>query len=91
MKEKILKTEKTRGGCGDVKRIKWLGIEWVGVPKPVRWWRWAFTHGHPHPGKDVMWPGCGCIGYLYDLRKFWRAWQKQRYWKRRRLKRKIEP
>ncbi|MEE8607824.1 MAG: hypothetical protein V3S55_09475 [Nitrospiraceae bacterium] len=68
----------------------WTGIEWVGVPKPVRWWRWAFTHGHPHPGTDVMWFGCGCIGYLYDLHRFWKAWRRYRYWKRRRLNRKME-
>lgn len=77
-------------GCGDdVKRIKWLGIEWVGVPKPVRWWRWAFSHGHPHPGTDVMWPGCGCIAYLYDLREFWRAWKKHRDWQATRQRNKI--
>ncbi len=89
MISEVLKTAELRGYCGGVKRIVWLGIEWVGVPKPVRWWRWAFSHGHPHPGTDVFWFGCGCIGYLYDLREFWRAWQKHRYWKRRRIKRKM--
>lgn len=39
--------------------VVWLGIQWRGVPKPIRWWAW--WRGLPLTGPL---DGCGCIRRL---------------------------
>lgn len=34
--------------------VSWLGIDWIGVPAPVRVWRWVTGRGQPEAG-------CGCM------------------------------
>jgi hypothetical protein len=41
-------------------RVRWLGLVWMGVPAPRRWWLHARGRlSHP----DAL-PGCGCIWLL---------------------------
>jgi len=43
--------------------VRWLWVEWIGVPYPIRWWL-------ARKGKvtDISkLPGCGCIRFLKDL------------------------
>lgn len=56
------------GGCSAPKVHRWLGIDWYGVPAPVRWWkRWNFERFDTR--------GCGCICVLKD---FWERLNKPR-------------
>jgi len=42
--------------------VRWLGMKWLGIPAPVRWWRnWR---------DETKWdqvPGCGCLVWLKRL------------------------
>lgn len=44
-------------------RIRWCGFAWVGVPYPVRVWKWATSpKGVRVPLSDWLdTPGCGCM------------------------------
>lgn len=44
--------------------VRWLGIEWYGVPMPVRWW---LRLTHPKRPKIRGFSGCGCVKVLKDL------------------------
>lgn len=47
--------------------FKWMGVYWLGMPAPVRWW---------NPTRWKSDPGCGCILRLKQawmaVRDFWR-------------------
>lgn len=50
-------------------RIVWLGVEWEGLPAPVRFaaWAWrAWRHGADESPQDFYrrFPGCGCVARL---------------------------
>ncbi len=52
-------------------RVRWLGLVWIGVPAPLRWWLHARGKiSHP----DAL-PGCGCVWALkVGLRRLvWRG------------------
>lgn len=39
--------------------VRWLGVKWLGIPRPVRWWH--------NLTEKLQWdqvPGCGCILWL---------------------------
>lgn len=40
--------------------VRWLGIQWIGVPMPLRWWLWLRWENLPKM------PGCGCIRWLKE-------------------------
>jgi hypothetical protein len=49
-------------GCSKCSKSKakihqWLGIRWIGVPKPIRWYRAMLNKDKPKGG----YTGCGCI------------------------------
>lgn len=56
------------GRCGQ-KVWHWGGLDWYGVPYPLRLWAWAFHPMHPKPSSFA---GCGCLVELkravHDLR-----------------------
>lgn len=42
--------------------VRWLGVKWMGIPKPVRWWN--------NRTEKLRWdevPGCGCVVWLKRL------------------------
>lgn len=54
--------------------VTWLGIDWYGIPYPLRLWviaRRVFAHAAKGEAVDVPDPsvfsGCGCIKRLKDL------------------------
>jgi len=66
-------------------RIKWLGVRWVGLPRPLRWVWWALRaqiareHGDAPrvPPGDGYGVGCGCVyaikvRWVY-LKRRWRS------------------
>ena len=38
--------------------VWWAGLEWYGVPFPLRVWAWAMHAKHPKPS---LFAGCGCL------------------------------
>ena len=48
--------------CGSppLPRVSWLGLRWVGIPDPVRWWLDRF-HITEWRGRPVKYNGCGCM------------------------------
>lgn len=47
-------------------RVRWLGVLWVGMPKPLRWrFRWLY-------GRSPRVDACGCVWVLA------RAWERLR-------------
>lgn len=45
--------------------VRFLGINWRGVPWPVRAWLWATRGNHRDPSAFVAsMPGCGCVNRL---------------------------
>lgn len=60
---------KKRSGCGGKAKCGgapwhyWLGIWWLGRPKPLRWWD-ALC------GRTEVYYGCGCVVFL---RWHWRS------------------
>lgn len=81
---------KTKSGCQPCQEKRllrwWLKIRWVGVPKPIRWWKGTWhilmlifwDSYHPKP---PSYPGCGCIWKLrmgaYLFKQFWTSWKNQ--------------
>jgi hypothetical protein len=51
--------------------VRWLGMVWIGVPAPLRWW-WVEVWGLELSGPLE---GCGCVRRL-------RAWWNARAWRR---------
>lgn len=51
--------------------VRWLGVDWIGVPAPVRWWMVEVR------GVELSGPleGCGCCRRL-------RGWWYARAWRR---------
>lgn len=43
--------------------VRWLGVDWFGVPMPIRLWRQWFFEPSPEGG----YPGCGCIVWLKHI------------------------
>ena len=42
--------------------VPWMGMKWLGIPSPVRWWH--------NRTKETRWdqvPGCGCVVWLKRL------------------------
>ena len=60
------------GGTSDGRVVRWLGIEWLGCPKPVRWW-WRIRYRMA----TVKLPACGCC------RRAREAWEWVAGWFRR--------
>lgn len=56
------------GGCSAPKVHHWLGMDWYGVPAPVRWWKLM-------RGQKFDTRGCACICVLKD---FWERLNKPR-------------
>lgn len=43
--------------------VKWLGLEWYGVPYPIRLALWICHPKHPKPSGFT---GCGCLKVVKD-------------------------
>ena len=39
--------------------VRWLGVEWYGVPMPLRWW--LMLTGRSRAMDPEAWPMCGCM------------------------------
>lgn len=44
--------------------VRWLGLQWIGLPAPLRWFLFLFKRSHPMPS---MFDGCGCLRWLKML------------------------
>lgn len=59
-----------RGACPKRKhpdetgKARWLGVAWIGVPAPIRWW---LRLTHPKHPRSRSWRGCGCVAFLKRL------------------------
>lgn len=53
-----------------LKYIRWLWVQWYGLPYPLRLLLWAVHEKHPKPWE---WPACGCIRWLKDRYTQWRT------------------
>ena len=59
-------------GCSTPVRIHWLGMDWLGLPMPVRVgvWVWAAFAGRTDDTLEAFvgrFAGCGCIAALKRL------------------------
>lgn len=43
--------------------IRWIGLDWIGLPMPLRWLAWALGAASVRPGG---WWGCGCARVLRE-------------------------
>ena len=59
------------GGCGQVAVHRWLGLRWIGLPAPIRWWR-RLGRSRTWLAKADSLAGCGC---LLRLKAAWTAWK----------------
>lgn len=54
-------------GCGpSVETVCWLGLDWLGMPFPVRWLAWLvylYRGGSDHftEFQAARWKNCGCL------------------------------
>jgi len=57
--------------------LRWLGVRWMGVPAPIRWWGSAGLYAEALGiGRKVEWaklPQCGCLA---RVKGWWaKAWK----------------